>query len=389
MNLKLSIVFAVIASSFLACRSQKPFNLQEIETQGALETEVKMPKNIILMIGDGMGVSQIYGGMIANHNQLALERFKHLGFIKTYSSDNIITDSGAGATAFSIGKKTFNGAIGVCPDSLAHETILQSAALAGKSTGMVVTCAITHATPASFATHVPDRNMYEEIAWQLVHSPVDVMIGGGRKYFDARTDGRGLIAEFQQKGIFVVDNEKAMQELPSGVRFAALLWEDAASKKTEGRDDILPRATAQAIAHLNAQNKGFFLMVEGAQIDWGGHANETDYIVQEMIDFDQAIALALDFAEEDGETLVIVTADHETGGFALVGGNFDSGTVKGAFTSTKHTAVMVPVFAFGPGAALFTGIQENTAIYNHMMHLWGLEVHRNPKHWKAIRPNDK
>lgn len=383
----MSISQFVLASIILmACSAHRPTASISEPIAAVSVQEPKMPKNIILMIGDGMGVSQIYGGMIANHNQLALERFKHLGFIKTYSSDNIITDSGAGATAFSIGKKTFNGAIGVCSDSLAHETVLESAAQAGKATGLVATCAITHATPASFAAHVPDRNMYEEIAWQLVHSPVDVMIGGGRQYFEKRSDGRDLTAELQQKGIFLVDNENAMMELPAGIRFAALLWEDAAAKKTEGRDDVLPRATSYAIERLNTQKKGFFLMVEGSQIDWGGHANETDYIVQEMIDFDLAIARALDFAEVDGETLVIVTADHETGGFALAGGNFESGKVKGAFTSKKHTAVMVPVFAYGPGSELFMGIQENTAIYDHMMRLWGLKVQLTPQYWKLARP---
>lgn len=344
----------------------------------------KQPKNVILLIGDGMGVSQIYGGMIANGNFLQLERFKQLGFSKTYSFDNIITDSGAGATALSIGQKTYNNAIGVAADTLAHETVLESAALAGKATGIIATSSVTHATPASFVAHVPHRELHEDIAWQLIHSPVNLFIGGGRKHFNARNDGRDLIGEAQQRGFFMVDNEQAMLELPAGVRFGALLWEDAAPQKNKGRDDILPRATTFALERLSTDSNGFFLMVEGSQIDWGGHANETDYIVQEMIDFDRAIGLALDFAEKDGETLVIVTADHETGGFALAGGDFAKGTVKGAFTSTKHTAVMVPVFAYGPGAEWFTGIQENIDLYKHMMQLMELKVSQQPRDWRKI-----
>jgi alkaline phosphatase len=385
--MKVRFLFVFACSSLLfACKAQPPKSATsavapEVEVTSATSA---LPRNIILMIGDGMGTSQIYGGMIGNHNQLHLERFKHMGFIKTYSFDNIITDSGAGATAFSIGKKTYNNAIGVDADTLAHETVLETAAKAGKATGVVATCAITHATPASFVAHVAHREMHESMAWEFVHSPLQLFIGGGRKYFDQRKDGRDLMAELRMRGFHTVTDELAMLEVQPQAKLAALLWEDAPSKKNEGRNDILPRATSLAIERLSLEKKGFFLMVEGSQIDWGGHANETDYIVQEMIDFDQAIGRALDFARKDGETLVIVTADHETGGFAIAGGDFETGAVKGAFTSTKHTAVMVPVFAYGPGAALFTGIQENISIYSHIMQLWGLTPSRGPIDWRAI-----
>lgn len=380
-----TMALVALGGAMLGCSSSQKQIVDNTEPAAAMPLPLpKQPKNIILLIGDGMGVSQIYGGMIANNNFLQLERFKHLGFSKTYSFDHIITDSGAGATALSIGQKTYNNAIGVAADTMAHETVLESAALAGKATGMVATSSITHATPASFAAHVAHREMHEDIAWQLVNSPLQLFIGGGRKHFNARSDGRDLIGEAQQRGFFMVDNEQAMLELPAGVRFGALLWEDAAPQKNKGRDDILPRATQVAIERLAADTNGFFLMVEGSQIDWGGHANETDYIVQEMIDFDRAVGLALDFAEQNGETLVIVTADHETGGFALAGGDFAKGTVKGAFTSTKHTAVMVPIFAFGPGAEWFTGIQENVDIYKHMMQLLELKVSQQPRDWRKI-----
>lgn len=383
-----SIPFFLLTLGLLAaCKTNSPQSTT-VEASSAIPIPApKPPKNIILLIGDGMGVSQIYGGMIANKNILELERMRHIGFIKTYASDNIIVDSGAGATAFSIGEKTYNGAIGVASDTSVHETVLESAALAGKATGMVVTSAITHATPASFAAHVPSRNMHEEIAWQLVESKVDLLIGGGRKYFNQREDGRDLLAEMMMRGFFVVDNEQALLELPANARVGALLWEDAAPKMTEGRDAILSRSTNVAIERLSQlKEPGFFLMVEGSQIDWGGHANDTRYIVEEMVDFDQAVAVALDFAEKNGETLVIVTADHETGGFAINGGDFKTGEVTGAFTTGSHTAVMVPVFAFGPGAENFMGIQENVDIYQHMMNLLGLQAGRIPRPYEpAIR----
>lgn len=381
------VLFFAAALTTMACNAQRPVPAQPTATPQALKPVAPpmAPKNIILLIGDGMGTSQIYAGMIGNKNFLELERFKHLGFIKTYSFDNLITDSGAGATAFSIGKKAYNNAIGVGPDTLAYETILESAAAAGKHTGLIATCAITHATPASFVAHVPHREMHEDIAWEYVHSPLQLFIGGGRKYFDQRKDGRDLVAELRMRGFHTLTKEEELESLQTEYKMAALLWEDAAPEKHKGRNDILPRATSLAINRLATHEKGFFLMVEGSQIDWGGHANETDYIVQEMIDFDQAIARALDFAEKDGQTLVIVTADHETGGFAINGGDRMKGEVKGAFTTGKHTAVMVPVFAYGPGAEMFTGIQENTDIYHHMMALWNLKPSRQPIHWSKVK----
>jgi len=376
----ISFLLMLALVSLSACKTNSPQTTVVENSQSIPIPAPQPPKNIILLIGDGMGVSQIYGGMVANKNILELERMQHIGFIKTYSSDNLITDSGAGATAFSIGEKTYNGAIGVASDTSVHETVLESAALAGKATGMVVTSTITHATPASFAAHVPSRNMHEEIAWQLVESKVDLLIGGGRKYFNQRKDGRDLLAEMMMRGFFVVDNEQALLELQPDARVGALLWEDAAPKKTEGRDDILARATGIAIDRLSTlKDAGFFLLVEGSQIDWGGHANDTRYIVEEMMDFDRSLAVALDFAEKDGETLVIVTADHETGGFSINGGDFKTGEVTGAFTTGGHTAVMVPVFAFGPVAENFMGIQENVDIYRHMMNLLGLKAGHAPR----------
>ena len=332
------------------------------------------PRNIILLIGDGMGTTQIFAGMVAARQKLNLERFRQLGYCKTHAFDDLITDSGAGATAFSIGKKTFNGAIGVDSDTMACETLLETASRTGRRTGVVATSSVTHATPASFLAHVPDREMHEEIARQIMESRVDVLIGAGKKYFDQRKDGRALTANMRERGFFVAFDSISMVQIPMGNRMAGLLWDKEAPKMSEGRGDFLPEATRLAIEQLSVANRGFFLMVEGSQIDWGGHANDVDYIVREMLDFDKAVGVALDFAERDGNTLVVVTADHETGGFAINGGDLQTGRLEGAFTTKKHTGVMVPVFASGPGAFLFTGIQDNTSIYHHMMKLWELNA---------------
>ncbi|MFZ9939120.1 MAG: alkaline phosphatase [Bacteroidia bacterium] len=353
--------------------------------QLAESATLTQPRNIILMIGDGMGASQIYAGMVAGRQELNLERFRHLGFSKTYAFDDLITDSGAGATAFSIGKKAFNGAIGVDSDTMACETILETAARMGKKTGLVATSSITHATPASFVAHVPDREMHEEIARQITGSRVDLLIGAGKKYFEQRKDGRALTANMRERGFYTVFDSITLTQIPKGNRLAALLWDIDAPKMSEGRGDFLPNATRLAIDHLNDTAKGFFLMVEGSQIDWGGHANDADYIVQEMLDFDRAIGAALDFAQRDGQTLVVVTADHETGGFAINGGDMASGRIEGAFTTKKHTGVMVPVFAYGPGAHAFTGIQDNTSMYKHMMKLWGYKANA-PWPWRNSAP---
>ena len=131
----------------------------------------------------------------------------------------------------------------------------------------------------------------------------------------------------------------------------------------------LPESTRVALNILDQNKKGFFIMIEGSQIDWGAHQKNVRYVVNEMLDFDQAIGKALAFAANDGETLIVVTADHETGGLALVGGNMKSGVVKGAFPTGDHTATMVPVFAYGPGAENFTGIMENTDIPKKIMNL--------------------
>jgi alkaline phosphatase len=309
-----------------------------------------------------MGVSQVYAGLIANKGELYLNTMPYSGFNKTNSSDKLITDSAAGATAFSIGEKTNNGAIGVDRNNVPKKTILEMAIEKGLSTGMVASCGITHATPASFVAHQPSRNMYEEIAADFLKVDIDIFIGGARNHFEKRKDGRNLLTELEAKNYDVVTTMDSLKYAKSS-KVAGLIAEEHQSPYVLGRGEMLGDATDFAIDRLKNNENGFFLMVEGSQIDWGGHDNNVPYIVTEMLDFDRTVGRVLEFAAKDKETLVVITADHETGGLSVNGGNLASGVVEGEFTTGGHTGVMVPVFAYGPKAELFSGIMENTDIF--------------------------
>ncbi len=320
----------------------------------------KTPKNIIFLIGDGTGISQISAALTANQGQLFLENFKHVGFSRTQSADNYVTDSAAGGTALACGQRTYNGAIGVDVNKKPMQSILEVADAHGKSTALVSTSCITHATPASFIAHQPDRNMYEEIASDFMNTDIDVFIGGGYDHFAKRKDGKDLTAELKAKGYQVLTDMNDIKQVKSG-KLAGLVAPVHTAAMPE-RKDMLPVATETALNIISQDKKGFFIMIEGSQIDWGGHANNTNEICREVLDFDQAVGKALAFAANNGETLVIVTADHETGGMALTGGDMKVGKVEAEYVTHHHSATMVPVFAFGPGAEQFTGIMKNEDI---------------------------
>ena len=338
----------------------------------------RSPKNIILLIGDGMGVSEVYAGLTANGGSLNLERCTHYGYSQTHSSSHYVTDSGAGGTAISTGVLTYNGAIGVNPDSLPIKTILEYAEDKGLATGLLSTSSITHATPASFISHQKSRNFYEAIAADFLKVDVDVVIGGGRHNFMKRADSVNLIDQLIEKGYAVKFSMEDIVNTTSG-KLYGLTADVHNPRYSEGRGDLLLQATRTATKLLSQNENGFFMMVEGSMIDWGGHANDIKYITEEMIDFDRAIGAALDFAEADGETLILITADHETGGLAINGGDFTTGEVTPGFTTAGHTGVMVPVFAYGPGAQEFVGIQKNTDLFKKMMKLLKLNDETDEK----------
>jgi len=338
------------------------------------------PRNVILLIGDGMGVAHLTAGMVANGGELYITQFLHTGFLSTHNATSFVTNSCAAATAMATGTKTITNHIGLDPAGNPLTNIREVLARHGLATGLVATSSITHATPAGFYARQNHREKHEEIAMDLTHSGVDLFMGGGLQYFIARGDGNNLIRSLETAG-YVIDTQSVAPNpvlhadtIRSVVKFAGLYASNHIAKRSEGRDDFLPTATRQSIELLNRYPNGFFLMVEGSQIDFGGHDNDTRYIVEEMLDFDQAVGEALRFAVADGNTLVIVTSDHECGGMAIHNGEYRTGKVAARYTTTDHTGTLVPLFAYGPGAELFSGFLDNTDLPKIIARLFGLSL---------------
>lgn len=338
------------------------------------QTQSEKPLNIILLIGDGMGLSQVSSAFYYSDNT-NFKRFKHIGLINTSSATHKITDSGAGGTAIATGKKTYNKAIGVDIDSLPVQNLVEILSKSGYATGFVVTCQVVHATPATFYAHVKSRNLYEDIAIQLVHSDIDFFAGGGTNYFQRRTDGINYLDSLKAYG-FTIDTISLdnISNFEHNKKYGFLLDTNYLLPISERKNDYFPKATQKAIDYLSQNEKGFFLVVEGSQIDWGCHDNDADYVISEMLDFDKAIGSALDYAQKDTNTLVIVLADHETGGFTLgakdtVNMKSDYHTISPTFATTGHSATLIPVFAFGKGADAFEGIYQNADIFHKIIKL--------------------
>jgi len=326
------------------------------------------PRNIILMIGDGMGFAHIAAARIHAHGadgRLALDQLPVVGHITTHSADALVTDSAAAGTALATGLKTDNRRIAMTRDNKALYTILEAARDHGLATGLVVTSAITHATPAVFAAHVPHRRQEADIARQMLEGSVDVMLGGGRRFFlppsagGERTDGRNLIEEARRRGYTVVSDSEALAR--ASARRVLGLFAHAAMT-THAPEPTLAQMTTRALELLSAHRKGFFVMIEGSQIDWAGHDNDAEKLLRQMLVFDEAVRAALDFARREGRTLVVVTADHETGGMAILDGALDGGRLELGWNTKRHTAGDAAVYAFGPRAFDFTGVYDNTRI---------------------------
>lgn len=379
--IRLFIVCSLVLFSFSSCfgpnsvMSSKNGDLDKMEEDVVLVPPAlpdNTAKNIIFLIGDGMALPQITASYYNNGKSSVFERFPIIGIQHNYSADSLTTDSAAAATAFACGVKTNNRVIGMDPAMKEAESILSESERRNKKTGIVVCSSIVHATPAAFFAHSPSRYNYEEMAEDFVKSGVDYFVGGGKKFFDRRTkDDRELSKELRAAGYFISDyfeQELAEIDLEGKSAFGYFSADDSPLKYDQGRR-YMDYAVKEGIKFLESEN-GYFLLVEGSQIDWGGHARNIDYVLSEMEEFEQILNAVLDYAETDGETLVIVTGDHETGGLTI---NFDSkpGSLSAGFSSKHHSAVMVPVFAFGPGANFFSGMYDNTAIYGKMRKAFG------------------
>ncbi len=335
-------------------------------------------RNIILVIGDGMGLTQISAAML-RRPALSLGRFPIVGLASTQSADSLVTDSAAAATALATGHKTHNKKIGLDHNGRPLATLIELAEQAGMLTGLVVTSRVTHATPAAFVAHVEHRRQETQIAAQLIGSGVDIIFGGGRDMFlprahgGQRKDGQDLLKQLALS--HVLANDPAAFQRLNTVPAAALLSMKALPRASQ-RPVSLARMTRKALELLSAAEHDFFLLVEGSQIDWAGHENDAEWIIEETLDLDDAITEILAFAKAAPDTLVVVTADHETGGLALEGGLPFGQALNLDFTTHGHTATLVPVFAFGPGAEQFSGIYDNTAIGLRLRHL--IESRRAP-----------
>lgn len=364
------IVFALCSVGFFSCAPKST----ETPLSETPEPAPKPAPNIILIIGDGTGLTQLSTLWYSGDEKPNYERFDVVGLSKTNSSSHQITDSGAGATAFSIGEKTYNGAIGVDKDSVSKTNITEILSEKGYATGVVATSSITHATPASFYAHVKSRNDHFTIASQLVTSDIDFFAGGGIKYFTKQPDSSSLLPLLKENG-FVVDTHSIDTNL-TGAKVGYLLAKDGLPTMTDGRGDFLLKATEKALNYMDAQEAPFFLMIEGSQVDWGGHANDAEYIRTEVRDLDKTVGIALDYAAKHENTLVVALADHETGGFALspvqvngFGGvkKDDYNKVEGRFTTGGHTCTHIPVFASGPNASAFSGVYENNTVFDKLL----------------------
>lgn len=338
------------------------------------------PDNIILLIGDGMGIGPVSAARCAGpgrDGRLAMDTMPYTGLALTYAANALVTDSAAAATALATGVKTTNGTISLDPEGKRLKTILEVANELGKSTGIISTKFITDATPACFVAHIDSRGRNVDIAEQIVASKVNVVLGGGRQYFlpkDAggkREDNRNLLDEAKNRGFDVIDSAEEMAESTSN-RLIGLFAPNIMT--SERPEPTIEEMTSKAISILARNARGFFVMSEGGKIDSMGHGNDAEGMVRELLMFDDAVRAALEFAKKDGRTLVVVTADHDTGGLAVREPDKDHPAFTPGWVCTGHTANMVPIYAFGPGAERFTGTHDNTELPKIMADLWGQKL---------------
>ncbi|MET0634629.1 MAG: alkaline phosphatase [Chitinophagaceae bacterium] len=327
-------------------------------------------RNIILLIGDGTGLPQWYAGYTANHAKLNVFNMRYTGLSKTSSYDNYITDSAPGATAFSSGKKTNNRAVGVDHTGQKLELLPQILKSRSIKTGVLTSGDLRDATPAAFYAHRSERSDNPGIITDLLNEPIDLIMGACPY---SPTDSLFLKVKAQ------FDFYTSPDDVKDKGRPIFVADPTAAKHMLDGRGDWSRRAFEKSLSILSKNKPGFLLMLEGAQVDHGGHANKLPWAVTELLDFDQVIGRAMEFADSNGETLVIVTADHETGGLTLTGGDYQKGLIQGQFSTGDHTALPVPVFAYGPGSQYFSGVYENVEIFSKILRVMKIKSGGKPR----------
>ncbi|MBE6228244.1 MAG: alkaline phosphatase [Bacteroidales bacterium] len=333
--------------------------LQPYETVSVKEPKGRKVKNIIFMIGDGMGLEQISAAWVCNGGKLNLDNFTNVGIQRTYSANKLVTDSAAAGTALATGHKTDNGMISMTPDTVAVKSLAEEAMEKGKRTGAAVTCRVNDATPAVFFSHSASRKNQEDIVEQMAGSGVYFLSGGGTKFWRDREDGKDISEDVKARGYSYVETKEDLMAVENGPVIA--LMDTYELKPSLDRGDILPASVTKALELLD-NRKGFFLMIEGSMIDDGGHDNKAGHTMEEIFDFDRTLGIVLEWAAKDGQTLVIVTADHATGGMTLLGGSIDEKRIRVNYSTTGHNGIALPVFAWGPHSEDFVGIYENTEL---------------------------
>ena len=367
--MKRSFLFLLAAAAVLvACKQKKEEEsaLEYYATPNPYEiVDVAMPpvtnevRNVIIMIGDGMGLEQVSCAWVVNRGKLNLDNFPYTGLSRTWCTDALITDSGAGGTALAAGQKTAESHVGTAADNTDLPSVLVKAQQLGKKTGVAVTCHLADATPCDFCCHNEYRYNQDDLIADYAVSGVDYISGGGLDWFTVnRKDGRDITKEMAAAGYTVALTEEALMaaELP----VIGLLAPDNLPVAME-RGDLYRHTVARGLDILSRESgdKGFVMMLEGSCIDDWLHGNDIGKAMEELLDFDRTIGDVLTWAAADGHTLVVVTADHNTGALTLQDGNLEEGTIGVAFGSESHNGIAVPVYAWGPGSDAFTGIKEN------------------------------
>ena len=352
----------------------------------------KKAKNVILLIGDGMSASQITSYRLLKegpNGRITVDNFPISGIVLTHSADAIITDSASSATAYSTGSKTKNGFLGVDQEGRILENLTERLDNFGFVSALISTSEVTHATPAAFSSHVDSRRNTDEISSQMLESKVATILGGGRKFFlsaengGKRKDERNLLEEAAKSHkILTHKNQLNISDVNPTERVLGLFAdehlrdeetpENHASEPT--LTEMLEFGLERAEEAMGDKCRGSFILVEGSQIDWAGHANNIDYLVRELKEFDEATRYALEYAKQNQNTLVVVTADHETGGLLIepIALSYYTGNnIKFSFNTAigggSHTGVPVPVYAYGPGSVNFSGTLDNTDVYHAIL----------------------
>ena len=380
-----------------ATLDEKDAFVESIPVDGSLEPKqlsrnVKKAKNVIFLIGDGMSISQVSAYRLVQggpNSRIAVDRFPYSGIVLTHAENAIVTDSASSATAYSTGHKTNNGALGMDSENNELENLTETLDQYGFVSSLLATSEITHATPAAFAAHVDLRWKTDEISAQMIDSKVATFLGGGRHFFlpeemeGKRKDARNLLEEVNASHTLLTtkDEMKDFNDNKLGKVFG--LFADEHLRSIDSPDnhssepslsEMLQFAVKRSGQFINNGCKGFFIMGEGSQVDWAGHSNSLEYLKREMQDLDSAVEWAFNYAKENTDTLVVVTADHETGGLLIEPANpadYNGNEVKFSFNTAvgrgTHTGVPVPVYAYGPGAENFTGTLDNTDVYRAMI----------------------